>query len=285
VTSRRPAGALLQASGVIFAADENGSALDLLEVAFETEIGIAHGQHLRVDAAMGGVTSGAAFAHRLVFKHVWTALGRMTFKTIFVLREQGGAAAGQYASLVRRMTFRAFHPAFGHGMVAGQLKLAADIIVALVTNGFGRAGGRHAGQRGQAGGFGPAGGETEGRLDVAAGIRVQAAWSVAGFAADIDGIGPGGNQPRMIGGLKAPVNIVMALFAFRGADVFGARHIRKIYHLPIDGAARDGHQKQNNRDGSEQQIPAATTPRRRQSDGRIFFHSGFQLRFTDIIPG
>ena len=102
VASGRPAGALLQTSSVIFAADEDGSTRSLLlEVAFEAEVGIAHGQHLGVDAAMGGMADGASFLHCLVFKHVRPALGRVAFKTVFTLGEQGGAAAGKHASLVR----------------------------------------------------------------------------------------------------------------------------------------------------------------------------------------
>ena len=102
VASGRPAGALLQASGVIFATDEDCSTRSLLlEVAFEAKVGIAHGEHLGVDAAMGGMADGATFLHRLVFEYVRPALGRVAFKTVFVLGEQGGAAAGEHAPLVR----------------------------------------------------------------------------------------------------------------------------------------------------------------------------------------
>ena len=101
MASRRPAGALLQAQGVIRTTDEDASALNLLEVAFEAEVGVAHGQHPGIDAAMGRMAGGASFAQRLMFKHVRTALGRMTFQTIFFLGEQGGAAAGARASLVQ----------------------------------------------------------------------------------------------------------------------------------------------------------------------------------------
>ena len=102
MASRRPASALLQAQGVILSTDEDGSTRSLLlEVAFEAKVGIAHGQHLGVDAAMGRVADGATFPHRLVFKHVRTTLGRVAFKTVLTLGEQGGAAAGKDASLVR----------------------------------------------------------------------------------------------------------------------------------------------------------------------------------------
>lgn len=101
MASRRPAGALLQAHGVILPTNQDGSTLNLLEVAFEAEVGIAHGQHLGVDAAMGRMADGATFLQRLVFKYVRPALGRVAFKTVFVLGEQGSAAAGEHAPLVR----------------------------------------------------------------------------------------------------------------------------------------------------------------------------------------
>ena len=102
MASGRPASALLQALGVILSTDEDGSTRTLLlKVAFEAQVGIAHGQHLGIDAAMGGMADGATFLHRLVFKHVRPALGWMALQAVFLLGEQGGAAAGARASLVR----------------------------------------------------------------------------------------------------------------------------------------------------------------------------------------
>jgi hypothetical protein len=101
VASRRPAGALLQAQGVIGPADEDGSTLNLLKVAFEAKVGIAHGQQPGIDAAMGGMTGGASFTQRLMFEYVRAALGRVACKTVITLGEQDGAATGKYASLVR----------------------------------------------------------------------------------------------------------------------------------------------------------------------------------------
>jgi hypothetical protein len=104
MTPRRPAGALLQAQGVIRATDEDGSAPNLLEVAFEAKVGIAHGQHLGVDAAMGRMAGGTTLAQRLVFEYIRTALGGMTLQTILFLGEQRRAAASVRDPLVRRMT-------------------------------------------------------------------------------------------------------------------------------------------------------------------------------------
>ena len=118
------------------ATDQDFAAFDLLEVAFEAEVGIAHRKQLGVDAPMGGMASRATFAHRLVLEHIRPALGGMALQTVFLLREHLRAAARMRDPLVRRMTKNAGHPAFGHGMVAGQFKLPAHIHVAGVANGF-----------------------------------------------------------------------------------------------------------------------------------------------------
>jgi len=255
---------------MIFAPNEDADGCSilylLLEVAFEAEVGIAHGQHFGVNAAMSRMAGGATFLHRLVFKNVRPALGRVAFKTVFVLGKQGRATAGEHASLVRRMALRAFHPALGHGMMAGQLKLAANIVVALVANGFRCPGWWHPGQCGRISRFGTTGGKAERRLDFPARIRVQAARSVAGFAPGVERIGPCGNQTRVVGGLEAPVKVLMALFAFRGADVFGSGHIGKLHHLAVDGAAGDARQQQNNSAGRQHQISTALATQQRKFD-------------------
>ena len=136
MTAGRPATAFLQTHRVIGAADQNLAALDLLEMALQAECRIARGQQFGVDAAMRRVTSGAAFVHRLVFEHIWSALGLMTLNAILLLREHLCAAARVGNPLVRRMTEDACHPAFGHGMMAGQFELAAHIHVTGVANRF-----------------------------------------------------------------------------------------------------------------------------------------------------
>ena len=87
VAARRPARALLQASRVIGTPNKDGSALNLLEMAFQAQIGVAHGQQLGVDTAMDRVTCRAAFPHGFVLEHKRAALGRMTFQAGFA---QGG---------------------------------------------------------------------------------------------------------------------------------------------------------------------------------------------------
>src|ERR1039458_5236984 len=101
------------------------------------------------------------------------------------------------------MALRATHPALGHGMVAGQLKLAANISVALVANGFRRAGRRQAGKRLHTGRLGAAGGEAVRRLDFSARVRVKAGRSVARFTPGVERIGTFGNQARVVGDRKS----------------------------------------------------------------------------------
>ena len=93
-------------------------------------------------------------------------------------------------ALVRRMALDAGHLAFGHRMMAGQVELAAHIGMALEADGFRwRAAGSRAGAR-RSWSPGAAGGEAVRRLDLAAGIRVEAAGAVAGFAAGVERVGP-----------------------------------------------------------------------------------------------
>ena len=61
VATSRPAGALLDAQGMVRTPNENLTAADLLEVAFQAEIRIAHREHLGVHRAMGRVTNRASF--------------------------------------------------------------------------------------------------------------------------------------------------------------------------------------------------------------------------------
>jgi len=79
-----PTSALAQSRGVIRAADPDSPATHLLEVTFQTQIRVAHGQHLRLDGPVRLMAGGATFAHRLVLEHKRTALGGMALQTGFV---------------------------------------------------------------------------------------------------------------------------------------------------------------------------------------------------------
>ena len=166
--------------------DKNPTArLDLLEMAFQTQVRVALGEQLSVDAAVRRMARGAALAKRLVLEHKRPALHLMALRAVFLLRKQLRAAAGVGDALVRRMALDAGHPAFGHGMVARQIELAAHIRVALVARGFNRARRFERESSTQDFRLRPSGGETEWRFDVAALILVQAGRPVAGFAAGV----------------------------------------------------------------------------------------------------
>ena len=190
VATGAPAGALAQARRVIHPADQDGrpAVLDLLEMAFQTQVRVAFGEHFGVDAAVRGMAGGAAFAQRLVLKDKWPLLGRMALDAIFLLRKQLGAAAGKGDALVRRMAHDAGHPAFGHGMVVGQIELAAHVQVTLVADVLDRTRRFERKPPAQCLRLRPAGGETVRRLDVAARILMQTAGAVAGFAAGIESV-------------------------------------------------------------------------------------------------
>ena len=91
------------------------------------------------------MTNNAAFAHRFVFINKWTALGGVTLKTGVILAQECLAAAMNVlgharapafhrAALVRFMTIGASHLPFQDRVVMRQLKLRADIEMALETS-------------------------------------------------------------------------------------------------------------------------------------------------------
>ena len=85
---------------------------------------------------------------------------------------------------------------------------------------------------------------------------------MARFAADAHGIGPDGHETRVIGGHEALGDFFMALFAFRGADVFRPRHIGQHHRLTRNGTAGNHHQQQDTRDGDQGHpaLPPAEEP-------------------------
>src|ERR1035438_8561369 len=190
------------------------------------------------------MAGGAALAQRLLLEHERPALHLVALRAIFLLRKQLRAAAGVGDALVRRMALDASHPAFGHGMVARKIELAAHVRVALVTGGFNRARRFEREPAAQDFPLRPSGGETERRFDITARILVQAARAVAGFTAGDESVFAEGEEPRMVGSLEAAADFVVTLFTIRGADVFCARHIRERHGLMADGAAGNHNEQQ-----------------------------------------
>src|SRR6185369_11052298 len=107
--------------------DKNLPTVDLLEVAFQAQVGVADRQHFGVHRAVRSMTNGAPLSGGLVLEHVWPALFGMTLDAAFVLRNQSGTPAAIRRALMRRMTVAAAHLAFRHRMVARQVELATHV--------------------------------------------------------------------------------------------------------------------------------------------------------------
>lgn len=88
MTAGGPASALLDAQRVVRTADEKRAAADLLEMAFQTQVGVAFGEQFGVDRAMRGMTGRAAFMHGLVLEYERPALGGMAAKATFILGQE-----------------------------------------------------------------------------------------------------------------------------------------------------------------------------------------------------
>ena len=158
--------------------DQDVTPLELLEMAFQAEVGVADTEHLGVDAAMRAMAGGAAFAQRLVFEHERAPHSRMAFQTVLLARQQEGTASYVGDTLVGRVALDAGHSAFGHGVMIGKVKLAAHLRMAFVTEGL-------LGPRRQEGQSRPRtvrlwtpGGEAVGRFYLATGVGMQVAGPV-----------------------------------------------------------------------------------------------------------
>lgn len=237
MTARSPARALLHAHRVIRAADAKLTAVHLLEMALETEIRVARGEHLGVHRAVRAVTGRAALVHRLVLEDIRAALRGMTFQTALVLFLQRRAAAHVRESFVRRMTFRAGHPAFGNGMMTRQAELAANIAVTGEADVLDRASGGRSDSRTVRVGDRATGCERVGRLGFAAGFSVKAARAVTGFATGVQHVRPAHREQRVIRRAEIVVEFLMALLALLRADVSRAGNIRQQHVRALHGAA------------------------------------------------
>jgi hypothetical protein len=103
MAARRPAGALLDAlheEGMVGATNRNRAPADLLEVTFETKVGVACGEEFGVNGTVRGVTDRASFADGLVFEHVRATLRGVAPKAAFVGVQQRSAATDVNRSLV-----------------------------------------------------------------------------------------------------------------------------------------------------------------------------------------
>lgn len=143
MTSGRPAGPAREKKGVIDVADQDRVIHGLpLEVTLQAKRLVSLLQQPLIDRAVRGMTGGAAFTDRLVFKDKRPALGDMTLKADIVLTQEGQpttvhmlghacASPFHHVALVWFMTIRATHLAFDDGVTMRQLKLRANIEVTL----------------------------------------------------------------------------------------------------------------------------------------------------------
>lgn len=185
VAAGRPTGALLDTQSVVRFAYENFASADLLEVAFQTQIGVALRQELGIDRAVWRMTDGATLVQSLVLEHEWPALRLMAAKTAFVHGEHRSASANVDRTFVRRMAIGATQFVLRHGMVVGQTKLAAHVGVTLEANRFRRARRTERNPRPEAVKCRASRREAIGGQNVSTGIGVKAARAVAGFAASV----------------------------------------------------------------------------------------------------
>ena len=208
VTAGAPAGAAIEGSGVVATADQDltGDGL-LLEMALETERGIALGEHLLIDGAVRLVAGQTPFPRGLVFIDKRAALDRMTFEAGFILRHRRCPSGYDGRALVRIMAVIAAHFPFRHRMMVRQTEAGLHFQVALET-GLGRFAG------------------IDNRVARAARFIVDAARPVARLAPDIRGIGSRGPQPGVDCGGEIPRDVLVALGAAFRTHKCGAGNLR-----------------------------------------------------------
>lgn len=219
-----PTRTLLHANGVVGTSDQNPPAPHLLEMAVDAQVVISRHEHLLVDGAMGIMADGAPVAHGFVFKDERTPLRGMTPEAVFVLRQQGRAAFDRGA-FMRVMAVAAIYAVLRDLMMLRQREFASYIRMAFKTvlrcwprmdNRLPLRSRKHA--------QGPWL-VVDGNWFVPAGLGVQTARTVTGFATHVDRIRSLGLKARMGGGLKVAVNLVVTLGALLGADEVRPRNV------------------------------------------------------------
>ncbi len=180
---RRPAGAPLDKGSVVTTTDQQlaGRRL-LLIVALQAERLVARLEHLFIHRAVWIMAGCAVVAEGFVLEDVRPALGLMALQTRIVRTGQFRATADDGVTLVRVMAVRTGHLA--HGMRMRQRKLAALIQVTL------EASARILGR-------------VDYIIDAAARFGVDAAGTVTGFATDVLGRLPCGNELCMRGVMES----------------------------------------------------------------------------------
>jgi hypothetical protein len=238
VATRRPTSAKAQKPGVVYVADEKVTRRPRflhLGVAAKAHIGIAHGQHLRIDGTVRTVATGATFAHGRMFENDGLGLFPMALGAIFVLAPQRQSARWFHnIHTVRVVALDAVHFAFEDEMVLGQMKFRLDVGMALETS------------------SGILAGIKDEVLASAACRHVFAAGAVARFTAGLPSpIRAGQMQTRVGAGRKGAGNALVAIGASFVADKGGAFNLQRNHHRAIHCGARI-HQHAQRHDGHGQ---------------------------------
>jgi len=179
------------------------------------------------------VTDGAAFLHGAMLEDERTLLRRMAPGASFDLGFQIGARTLDRITLVRVVTVAATDLAGQHRMAVRQAELTALVEVALEA-GFRRFL------------------RIDDRAGAAAGLYMQAAGALTVLAAGVQGACAVCDQARMGRRGKVVDDVGMALGAFLGPDVFGARNLRRSDDAAVSGDAGN-YQESPDRKACEQE--------------------------------
>lgn len=219
VAAGSPARSDLQFRIMVHVADVKPPARRLnLCVAAQAKIRIAFHEHLLVDGTMGSMTSDAAFAHRLMFKHKWACLIAMALRAALIMPRHGQPARRlEDVTAVRIVALRAAHVPFGDRMMMGQVKFRVDVEMTLKTSRRIRA-----------------------RVDDEsgpAGLDMFAARPVAGFTAGLAGHRSIARMnPRVRAGGKYPADVLVTVRAALVADIVRTGNFQRSH----DGVRRGG---------------------------------------------
>ena len=100
----------------------------------QTKIGVADGEQLWIDRAMGCMAGGAAFAQCRVFENKRTGLFPVTVGTGFIEARHGQAASRlKDVGSMGIVTLNTIHLALGDGMMFGEVKLGIYLEMTFVT--------------------------------------------------------------------------------------------------------------------------------------------------------
>jgi hypothetical protein len=137
VATSSPASAVTEETCVFNVADKQAATqsgvLDL-GMTSQTKIGVADGEQLWIDGAMGCVAGGAAFAQCRVFENERTGLFPVTVGTGFIEARHGQAAGWlKDVSSMWIVALNTIHLALGDGMMFREVKLGIDLEMTFVA--------------------------------------------------------------------------------------------------------------------------------------------------------